>query len=62
MGYEDPVFKKMIFELLVSRKWPSKMAKMAKFGNFEYLARYPIRVSIKRTLTGKLVLEGQNLI
>ena len=38
------------------------MAIMAKYGHFEYLVEYPIWVSIKRTLTGKLVLAGQNLI
>jgi hypothetical protein len=39
----------------------SKMAEMAKYGLFDYLVEYPIWVSIKRTLTGKLVLYGQNL-
>jgi hypothetical protein len=39
----------------------SKMAEMAKYGLFDYLVEYPIWVSIKRTLMGKLVLDGQNL-
>ena len=36
--------------------------KMAKYGHFEYVVEYPIWVSIKRTLTGKLVVDGQNFI
>ena len=40
----------------------SKKSRMAKNGNFEYLIEYPIWVSIKKTLTGKLVLDGLNLI
>ena len=39
-----------------------KMAMMAKYCHFEYLVEYPIWVSIKRTLTGKLAVDGQNLI
>jgi hypothetical protein len=35
----------------------SKMAKMAKSGHFDYLVEY-----LMRTLTGKFVLDGQNLI
>ena len=35
---------------------------MAKSGHFDDLVEYPIWVSTKRTLTGKLVLDGQNLI
>ena len=38
------------------------MANMAKYGHFEYLVEYPIWVSIKTTLTGKLAVDGQNLI
>ena len=38
------------------------MANMAKYGHFEYLVEYPIWVSIKKTLTGKLALAGQHLI
>ena len=36
--------------------------KMAKFGNFEKLVRYPIWVSIKSTLAGKLAPAGRNLM
>ena len=35
---------------------------MAKYGNFEYFIEYQIWVWIKKTLTGKLVLDGLNLI
>ena len=35
---------------------------MAKCEYFEYLIKYLILVSFKRTLTGKLVLDGQNLL
>ena len=38
------------------------MAIMAKYGHFEYLVEYPIWVSIKRYLTGKLALACQNWI
>ena len=38
------------------------MVIMAKNGHFDYLVEYPIWVSIKRTLTGKLALASQNLI
>ena len=39
-----------------------KIAKRSKYGNFNFVVEYPIWVSIKRTLTGKLALAGQNLI
>ena len=39
-----------------------KMANMSKYGNFSFVVEYPIWVSIKRTLTGKLVVDGQNFI
>ena len=38
------------------------MTKSSKYGNFNFVVEYPIWVYIKRTLTGKLVLAGQNLI
>ena len=38
-----------------------KMANMSKYGNFSFVVEYPIWVSIKRTLTGKLVVGGQNI-
>ena len=39
-----------------------KKARMAKYGNFEYLIEFHIWVYFKKTLTGKLVLDGLNLI
>ena len=39
-----------------------KMANMSKYGNFSFVVEYPIWVSIKRTLTGKLALDGQNYV
>ena len=35
---------------------------MSKYGNFNFVVEYPIWVSIKRTLTGKLAVGGQNFI
>ena len=34
----------------------------AVFSKSDFVAEYPIWVSVKRTLTGKLVVDGQNLI
>ena len=39
-----------------------KMANRSKYGNFNFVVEYPIWVSIKRTLTGKLAVDGQNFI
>ena len=39
-----------------------KMANRSKYGNFNFVIEYPIWVSIKRALTGKLAVDGQNLI
>ena len=39
-----------------------KMANRSKYGNFNFVVEYPIWVSIKRTLTGKLAVGGQNFI
>ena len=39
-----------------------KITKRSKYGNFNFVVEYPIWVSIKRTLTGKLAVDGQNLI
>ena len=39
-----------------------KMANKSKYGNFNFVVEYPIWVSIKRTLTGKLAVGGQNFI
>ena len=37
-----------------------KMANRSKYGNFNFVVEYPIWVSIKKTLTGKLAVDGQN--
>ena len=39
-----------------------KMANKSKYGNFNFVVEYPIGLSIKRTLTGKLAVDGQNFI
>ena len=39
-----------------------KIAKRSKYGNLNFVVEYPIWVSIKRTLTGKLAVDGQNFI
>ena len=39
-----------------------KIANRLKYGNFNFFVEYPVWVSIKRTLTGKLAVDGQNLI
>ena len=39
-----------------------KMANRSKYGNFNFVVEYQIWVSIKRTLMGKLAVDGQNLI
>ena len=38
-----------------------KIAKRFKYGNFNFVVEYPIWVSIKITLTGKLAVDGQNI-
>ena len=39
-----------------------KIAKRSKYGNFNFVVEYPIWMSIKKTLTGKLAVDGQNFI
>ena len=39
-----------------------KMANRSKYGNFNFVVEYPIWVSIKITLMGKLAVDGQNFI
>ena len=39
-----------------------KMANMYEYCNFNFVVECPIWVSIKRTLTGKLAVDGQNFI
>ena len=39
-----------------------KIANRSKYGNLNFVVDYPIWVSIKKTLTGKLAIAGQNVI
>ena len=41
--------------------WPRKYDQAIKKSKFNLVVEYPIWVSIKTTLTGKLALAGQNL-
>ena len=50
------------FWTISNEEMASKMVKMAKYGHFEYVVEYPIWMSIKRYLMGKLVLSYQNWI
>ena len=50
------------FRTISNEEMAFKMVKMAKYGHFEYVVEYPIWVSIKRYLTGKLALACQNWI
>ena len=54
--------KKFEFQTASQSEIALKIAKRSKYGNFNFVVEYPIWVSIKRTLTGKLALAGQNLI
>ena len=47
------------FRTISNEEMAYKMVKMAKYGNFEYVVEYPIWVSIKSSLTGKLALACQ---
>ena len=42
--------------------WLKKYDPANKKSKFNFVVEYPIWVSIKRTLTGKLALAGENLI
>ena len=55
MGNEDPVSKND-FRTTSNEEMAFKMVKMTLYGHFEYVVEYPIWVSIKRYLTGKLAL------
>ena len=52
-------FKFMIFTYGV---WPRKYDPAIKKSKFNFVVEYPIWVSIKRTLTGKLAVGGRNFI
>ena len=51
--------KKMIFTIAQVDSMDDQAIIKAKFN---YVVEYPIWVSIKRTLMGRIVLDGQNLI
>ena len=53
---------KLEFQTASQSEIDLKIAKRSKYGNFNFVVEYPLWVSIKRTLTGKLVVDGQNFI
>ena len=54
--------QKSDFQTALQSQLDFKMANRSKYGNFDFVVEYPIWVSIKRTLTGKLAVGGQNFI
>ena len=54
--------KKSEFQTTRQSEIDLKMANRSKYGNFNFVVEYPTWVSIKRTLTGKLAVDGQNYI
>ena len=54
--------QKIDFWTISNEEMAFKMVEMAKYGHFEYVVEYPIWVSIKRYLTGKLALACRNWI
>ena len=52
--------QKFEFQTAIQSEIALKIAKRSKYGNFNFVVEYPIWVSIKRTLTGKLALAYQN--
>ena len=54
--------QKSDFRTAIQSQIDFKMANRSKYGNFNFVVEYPIWVSIKRTLTGKLAVDGQNFI
>ena len=54
--------QKFEFQTAIQSEIALKIAKKSKYGNFNFVVEYPIWLSIKRTLTGKLTLAGQNFI
>ena len=54
--------QKLDFQTATQSQIDFKMANRSKYVNFKFVVEYPIWLSIKRTLKGKLVVDGQNLI
>ena len=52
--------QKLEFQTASQSEIALKIAKRSKYGNFNFVVEYPIWVSINRTLTGKLAVDGQN--
>ena len=50
------------FRTISNEEMAFKMVKIAKYGHFGYVVEYPIWVSIKRSLAGKLALACQNWV
>jgi len=48
------------FRTISNEEMALKIVKMVRYGHFEYVVEYPIWVSIKRSLAGKLALACQN--
>ena len=66
LGFDAYIRGRNIF-FLISRPFgpttnPLKSDKAIKKSKSDFVAEYPIWVSIKRALTGRLVVDGQNLI
>ena len=58
---EDPK-SKIGFQTASQSEIAFKMANKSKYGNFNFVAEYPIWVAIKRYLTGKLALACPNWV
>ena len=54
--------QKLEFQTASQSEIDLKIAKRSKYGNFNFVVEQPIWVSIKRTLTGKLAVDGQDFI
>ena len=54
--------QKLEFQTASQSEIAFKMANRPKSGDFNFVVEYPTWVSIKRTLTGKLAVDGQNFI
>ena len=54
--------QRWIWTFLPTGVWPPKFDWAVKKSKFKFVVEYPTWVSINRYLTGKLALDGQNLI
>ena len=52
--------RKLEFKTASQSEIAFKIAKRSKYGKFNFVVEWPICVSIKRTLKGKLAVDGQN--